>query len=118
LGHPDQALRNWRLACQAADTDVPVISRLLPAADTRGDPRFEETDAVDEPAPPSAPHAASGVYVQDETDADAMPVAAPAPEPPASSPVASVSANTEDDYFDTAPLPVVDMTQTSDHVAC
>lgn len=114
LGHPDQALRNWRLACQAADAEIPVVDRLLPAADTRGDPHF---DAVDDTTPvepaPSAPYAASGVYVQDETDADAIPVAAPAPEPPAA-PAVSGSASSEDEYFDTAPIPGVDMSQTSD----
>jgi HemY protein len=115
LGHPDQALRNWRLACQAADAEIPSVNRLLPAADTRGDPHFNESDDATpvEPAPP-VPHAASGVYVQDETDADVLPVSAPAPEPRAATTSASGSASDEDEYFDTAPIPGVDMSQTSD----
>jgi HemY protein len=114
LGHPDQALRNWRLACQAADAEIPAVNRLLPAADTRGDPHFNETDdTVTAESTPSVPYAASGVYVQDEADAEAIPVSAPAPES-SRAPAASGSASTEDDYFDTAPIPGVDMSQTSD----
>jgi HemY protein len=116
LGHPDQALRNWRLACQAADADMPVVNRLLPAADTDGDPRFDATDVADVAdlvAPPvSAPYGASGVYVQDDT-ADAAPEFVPAPAPASPEPPPT-PAPPEDDYFDTAPIPGVDMSQTSD----
>ncbi|MFC4299635.1 heme biosynthesis HemY N-terminal domain-containing protein [Castellaniella hirudinis] len=117
LGHPEQALRNWRLACQAADDEMPVIARLLPAADTRGDPRFEETTAAADPAPDEQPlatsYAASGVYVQDETGLDAMPISAPPPRAPAAAAVPE-PLSAEDEYFDTAPIPGVDMSQTSD----
>ncbi|CAM5205578.1 HemY protein OS=Castellaniella defragrans OX=75697 GN=HNR28_002318 PE=4 SV=1 [Castellaniella denitrificans] len=117
LGHPDQALRNWRLACQAADAEIPAVDRLLPAADTRGDPRFDEMGEAAEAAPDEPPlatsYAASGVYVQDETDVAADPVSAPPPPGPSAG-APAVSAPTEDEYFDTAPIPGVDMSQTSD----
>ncbi|MGB3275208.1 MAG: heme biosynthesis HemY N-terminal domain-containing protein [Castellaniella sp.] len=117
MGHPDQALRNWRLACQAADNEIPVIARLLPAADTRGDPRFDAAAAAADPTPDAPPlvtsYAASGVYVQDETGADVMPVSAPPPQAPAAA-AAPAHVSAEDEYFDTAPIPGVDMSQTSD----
>ena len=115
LGHPEQALRNWRLACQAADADMPVVDRLLPPADTGSDPRFDTADLGDESllaaTPVTAPYAASGVYVQDETDITPEAVSVAAPIAPAEPPV---QAAPEDEYFDTAPIPGVDMSQTSD----
>ncbi|MFV0283944.1 MAG: heme biosynthesis HemY N-terminal domain-containing protein [Castellaniella sp.] len=116
LGHPEQALRHWRLACQAADAEIPAVNRLLPAADTRGDPRFDETDDTGGSASPDvsqpAPYAASGVYIQDETEATGSRAAEPAPAASAEKP--ADSSPDEDEYFDTAPIPGVDMSQTSD----
>ncbi len=116
LGRPDLALEHWRKASQEAGVAVPAVGRLLPAADTRGDPRFDE--ARQDPLAPQAPEsripeAASGVYVDDgEPSGTPQPVAGP-PEPgTASTPAAKASHG--DDYFDTAPIPGVDMSQTSD----
>ena len=116
LGHPDQAMRNWRLACQAADADMPTVSRLLPAADTRADPRFNAVDDAEpvEPVFSPFPPAASGVYVQDDMDVAPGFVPAPAPPPAAETPASSAVSSPEEDYFDTAPIPGVDMSQTSD----
>ncbi|WP_322994894.1 heme biosynthesis HemY N-terminal domain-containing protein [Castellaniella sp.] len=112
LGHPDQALLYWRRACEAADAEVPTIHRPLPAADTRGDPRFI-ADGLEGSSMVSgaAPIAASGAYLQD-SDEITQPLAV------RSSPVADTSsaahAAPEDEYFDTAPIPGVDMSITSD----
>lgn len=111
LGHPDQALLYWRRACEAADAELPAIHRPLPAADTRGDPQF----VVDQKISPlvvagAIPEAASGAYLQD-ADEDAAPVVA-TPQSTARAAVASVTP--EDEYYDTAPIPGVDMSLTSD----
>ncbi|MGB6008076.1 heme biosynthesis HemY N-terminal domain-containing protein [Castellaniella sp.] len=111
LGHPDQALRHWRQACEAADAELPQIQRPLPAADTRGDPQFlQGLRDVDAP-PPDVPVAASGAYLQDAADEILEAVPAPAAPSSASRPAPSAP---EDDYFDTAPIPGVDMSLTSD----
>ena len=111
LGHPDQALRHWRQACEAADAELPPIQRPLPAADTRGDPQFLQ--GLRETARPSAdaPVAVSGAYLLDAVDESLETVPAPAAPPSAPRPPSSAS---EDDYFDTAPIPGVDMSLTSD----
>ncbi len=115
LGRPEQALHHWRQACEAADATVPTISRLLPAADTRGDPRFDEAiSATAAAAPagvaaPQAPQAASGACVLDDVDSPQT------VGPPASAAAAASPASARDeDYFVTAPIPGVDMSQTSD----
>ncbi|WP_323017563.1 heme biosynthesis HemY N-terminal domain-containing protein [Castellaniella sp.] len=112
LDHPDQALQHWRRACEAADAELPVIQRPLPAADTRGDPQFllNPRDAA-AAASPIAPLAASAAYLQDTGDETLETVSAPAV--PASD-AQPVSSSSEDDYFDTAPIPGVDMSLTSD----
>ncbi|MBV2182068.1 MAG: heme biosynthesis protein HemY [Castellaniella sp.] len=112
LGHPEQALAHWRQACEAADVELPAMHRSLPAADIQGDPSFVEAprDSVDTSA--GAPVAASGAYLQDATDSAPVPVDAPAAPPSATQ--ASQPARPEDDYFDTAPIPGVDMSLTSD----
>jgi HemY protein len=110
LGRPEEALRHWRLACEAADAGIPEIRRMLPAADTRADPRFHATPPVAGMAgDPSAPQAASGVYLPGEVDPTSQPTAVSGP---SASP--ALAQPSEEDYFDTAPIPGVDMSQTSD----
>ncbi|MFT0534005.1 heme biosynthesis HemY N-terminal domain-containing protein [Castellaniella hirudinis] len=111
LGHPDQALAYWRRACEAADAELPLIHRPLPAADTQGDPRFVADSPAESAADAAAlPVAASGAYLQDAEDAASeQPVRQP---PAAAAPPRQAAA--EEDYFDTAPIPGVDMSLTSD----
>ncbi|HET8597577.1 MAG TPA: heme biosynthesis HemY N-terminal domain-containing protein [Castellaniella sp.] len=119
LGHPEQALLHWRAACEAADAELPAIQRPLPAADTRGDPQFlrESRDAAED-ASDGAPDthaamtvAASGAYLLDAAEDDGP---RPADAPRAAAEPAPQIGRAEDDYFDTAPIPGVDMSLTSD----
>ncbi|MGB7398807.1 heme biosynthesis HemY N-terminal domain-containing protein [Castellaniella sp.] len=119
LGHPEQALSHWRKACEAADAELPLIQRPLPAADTRGDPDFIRHEAESfgmlrtegDHQSVQVPEAASGVYLPDSPE-DNRPV--PQVKTDKARPARSVS-GPEDDYFDTAPIPGVDMSLTSDH---
>ncbi|HEX7388364.1 MAG TPA: heme biosynthesis HemY N-terminal domain-containing protein [Castellaniella sp.] len=109
LGRPEQALEHWRRACAAADVDMPEVSRLLPAADTRADPAFV-TEAATPTRVAAAPEAASGAYLDDELDEPVSVVQAPSE---ASAEAAKVEPSPDEEYFDTAPIPGVDMSQTS-----
>lgn len=113
LGHPDRALTHWRRACEAADTEVPAIQRPLPAADTRGDPQFLSNATAPQPPSTATPEAASGVYLPDADEVDDRVAPAARPTPAALMAVPSA----EDEYFDTAPIPGVDMSLTSDRSA-
>jgi len=110
LGREADAMKHWRLASGVAGV-LPVlhISRLLPAADTRGDPTLIDVEAMPPAHPlepdPLAPMAASAADYLDE----APPESAAQPAAPAVQPDAVL-----DEYFDSAPIPGVDMTQTSD----
>jgi HemY protein len=114
LGRPEQALEHWRRACAAADADIPRMPQRLPAADTRSDPPFvANADAgMGRDVPRSAPpEAASGAYLDGELPDAGAPriVEAPREAPPAP----AAASSPEEDYFDTAPIPGVDMSQTS-----
>ncbi|MDN5844493.1 MAG: heme biosynthesis protein HemY [Alcaligenaceae bacterium] len=114
LGRPDRAMQHWRLACAAAGAmPALAVDRLLPAADTRGDPHFVDDDAAGNRTAaqgPTIPEAASAVYAGDEGDALGSALPASPPAPGAASPDQSES----DEYYDSAPIPGVDMSQTSD----
>jgi HemY protein len=116
MGRHDQALVHWRRACMAADVAAPEIPRLLPAADTRADPRFGAAMGSASAASASSPvpEAASGAYLHDA--AEDAPEAAAAPSVPPGPPAASAAVPGEE-YFDTAPIPGVDMSQTSESTA-
>lgn len=111
LGRRDGALAHWRRACEAADVAVVEVLRLLPAADTAADPKF--TGAPDVPgafaAPAARPTAASGAWLQDSADDAPLPAAAPDAAAPA--PLAPAE-EAEEEYFDTAPIPGIDLSQT------
>lgn len=107
LGRTQEAMSHWRLAAGAAGA-LPVIkwNSVLPAADMRADPG--SMDTVGAPKPTiidAAPLAASAVAYLPEDD---LP---PAPE---ASLVSSADPTEDDLYFDSAPIPGVDMSQTSD----
>lgn len=114
LGRAQDAMSHWRLAALAAGS-LPVLhwNSVLPAADTRSDPGAP--DALPDGAPrmseaPSdwvAPVAASAVgYLPEEHGYDA--------DAPAASGLASVEMSEDDLYFDSAPIPGIDLSQTSD----
>lgn len=121
LGRPAQALEHWRKASHETDITVLAIQRLLPAADTRGDPQIDpRPGAPFAPASsaPVAPEAASAATYLDDFDADAPSPSGPPPRPDAApggqSTLPDDASAHGDDYFDTAPIPGVDMSQTSD----
>lgn len=103
LGRPAEALEHWRKACSAADVVVPDVNRLLPPADVRADPRpgvgATAADTVDLPA--------SG-----QAAAGARPRTA-APGRPGTRTTQLQGAPADDEYFDTAPIPGVDLSQTA-----
>ncbi|CAM5401563.1 heme biosynthesis HemY N-terminal domain-containing protein [Eoetvoesiella caeni] len=112
LGRNEDAMKHWRLASSVAGV-LPVLqtSNLLPAADTRGDPTLIDVEAMAEAQPieRTAPMAASAAdYFDSEADANQQAF-------PGMEPVASPRSDAEfDEYFDSAPIPGVDLSQTSD----
>lgn len=122
LGRHAEARRHWRLASEVAGKlPVLTVDRVLPAADTRHDPLLVESgDDIDDikPKMPDVPMpvAASAADVisddlRSHTDVSVQPDAA-------SEPKKLARMQAEDDsiheYFDTAPIPGVDVSQTSD----
>lgn len=112
LGRQDEAIYHWRIAALTAGA-LPVMSpnRLLPAADLKADPTLVDGHLPEAPviADNSRPIAASAV--------DSSVFATSAPKRSVS-PVAaadSVSAPLEhEEYFDSAPIPGVDMDMIAD----
>lgn len=120
LGRSEDAMNHWRLAAGVAGV-LPALpqNHYLPAADTRGDPTLidvevpPETSAVQGvEAPPVAASAAD--YVAE----DHLPAVSPdKPQgaPPSKEVKFAVSDPSGlDEYFDSAPIPGVDVSQTSD----
>lgn len=119
LGRRDDAMKHWRLASGVMGV-LPVLaeSRYLPPADTRHDPTLIDVEVpVDAPqvsAEMDLPVAASAA---DYVPEDSLPEVSPPPPPaPAANEVkSSGSEHVElEEYFDSAPIPGVDVTQTSD----
>src|SRR5690625_2013683 len=114
LGRKDEAFRHWKLAASGAYALPTVeLSRLLPAADTADDPMFFQenirSSAEGEASNPVI-YAASAVgYVEDDALDASRPgtLAEKIPEPDAQDSLL-------DDYFDSAPPPGVDFSQSSD----
>ncbi|OYV42536.1 MAG: heme biosynthesis protein HemY, partial [Burkholderiales bacterium 21-58-4] len=116
LGRSADAMKHWRLASGVAGV-LPVLAanRALPAADTRGDPtliafaNMPETDLLDtnDSVVPQAASAAG--YVPDEAE----PVAVNRAAVDDGLGLKSVEPDF-DEYFDSAPIPGVDLSQTSD----
>lgn len=118
LGRREEAMRHWRLAASVVGV-LPVLarSRHLPAADMRDDPTLIDVEVSPEPGAEAerieAPIAASAAdYVAEES---AQPDVPPDAAIPPNEVKSSGSAHEElDKYFDSAPIPGVDVTQTSD----
>lgn len=122
LGRTDDAMKHWRLAAGVVGA-LPVlpVHKALPAADTRGDPTMVEAGKVggmgfsrDYVVPMAA--SAADFIMDDDTEI---------PEPPAPHDKVPPAGGTEgvvaqkdtsdfDEYFDSAPIPGVDLSQTSD----
>jgi HemY protein len=122
LGRSADAMTHWRLASGVAGV-LPVlpINRALPAADTRGDPTLIDVESLPEAHGvrhvDAAPVAASAADFTDDDVIGSAPFPASPPREPAiatgSSPHSAIDAEL-DEYFDSAPIPGVDLSQTSD----
>jgi len=120
LGRREEAMRHWRLAAGVAGV-LPALPRnhYLPAADMRGDPTLIDVEIQPEPspdAPPAdqAPVAASAAdyVVEEPTPGQAE---GPAGAPPPKEVKFAVSDHSGlEEFFDSAPIPGVDVSQTSD----
>jgi len=122
LGRDVDAMKHWRLASGVAGV-LPMLrtSSLLPAADMRGDPGLVDVESMSDIDPPDPRQgvlpigaSAADYLIDDEADVYAGTHAAA---PPASSVPASDADSDLDEYFDSAPIPGVDVTQTSDRPA-
>lgn len=119
LGRTNEAMQHWRLASGVAGV-LPVLPsrQFLPAADTRDDPTLIDVDHL--PAAKASndftdvPMAASAVGMFDEdhhypeTGLDVK----------AASDTAKIVTSADDgfdEYFDSAPIPGIDLSQTSDN---
>ena len=113
LGRPADAMKHWRLASDVAGS-LPVLAAnpVLPPADTRGDPGPIDGERADSAALRNEPVAASAAdYIVESAAGEAA--APPAPAPVRADPGGAAF----DEYFDSAPIPGVDMSQTSDQPA-
>lgn len=113
LGRQDEAIHHWRIAAIAAGTlPIRAPKRLLPAADLDLDPTLVDGHLPDEPefVDNNLPVAASAV--------DASVFAHTEVEPDLSSQARQHSSTIDEaivePYFDSAPIPGVDVTMTSD----
>lgn len=121
LGRPADAMTHWRLASGVAGV-LPVlpVSRALPAADTRGDPTLIDVESLPEAHVPKQvpmPVGASAADFMGDDMAGSVPSPAqpPVQQPASADPSpAAASGGDLDEYFDSAPIPGVDLSQTSD----
>lgn len=122
LGRKGDAMKHWRLASGVAGV-LPVLAtnRSLPAADTRSDPTlidvedFPQAQVLHQVDTPVAASAA------DFDDYDFVPSPSPHAAVERPGPVGASTGTAKrheegeiDEYFDSAPIPGVDLTQTSD----
>ncbi|HEY9279285.1 MAG TPA: heme biosynthesis HemY N-terminal domain-containing protein [Eoetvoesiella sp.] len=118
LGRQSDAMKHWRLASGVAGV-LPVLpmNQWLPAADTRGDPTLIDVEAMPEAHPigpdPLAPLAASAADFDIDTSLEPGPAYVPPPVKQNPQKAAPDDASL-DEYFDSAPIPGVDLSQTSD----
>ena len=115
LGRADDARKYWRLASGVTGL-LPALqsSSVLPAADTRADPErlaADDLDAVNPVAETASavPQAASAADYFDETTTLPAGKSVSRPEGRPAAPITEF-----DEYFDSAPIPGVDVSQTSD----
>lgn len=116
LGRRDDALQHWRLGAEVSG-ELPVLTagRALPSAETQHDPSAIDTGEQTEQPASIIPDAASAADVI----SDDLRTPSAAVVEPTSGSRRSMSQAPEDpahEYFDSAPIPGVDVTQTSDTV--
>ena len=120
LGRPEDAMKHWRLAAGVVGV-LPVLpqNRYLPAADMRGDPTLVDVEQPDAAAaadkladPPVAASAAD--YVVDDPGATGAAVSRPGATSSKEVELAVSDGSGLDELFDSAPIPGVDVSQTSD----
>lgn len=120
LGRPEDAMKHWRLAAGVVGV-LPVLpqNRYLPAADMRGDPTLVDVEQPDAAAaadkladPPVAASAAD--YVADDAGATGAAVSRPGATSSKEVELAVSDGSGLDELFDSAPIPGVDVSQTSD----
>jgi len=110
LGQTAQALHHWRLAA-GVEAAMPSHPSVLPAADTRDDPGSLDGEADIDARHAPLPQAASAADYLDEDSRGQTPARTNAD----ANGQTSLEAGTEDDlYFDSAVIPGVDLSQTSD----
>lgn len=117
LGRKQDAMKHWRLASKVAGA-LPVLPArtALPAADTRDDPTLIDADSLPDTdiieSQDVIPVAASAAdfLSDDESYSATKPKVVERPEG-AKDPVT----DSFDEYFDSAPIPGVDLSQTSDN---
>lgn len=117
LGRRDDALHHWRQGAAYSGT-LPQLTaeRVLPSADTRNDPSPAEHDEPVAAETALIPPAASAAdIVSDDMRQSAAGQTAADAASGSVSPARKLQADDSlDEYFDTAPIPGVDVTQTSD----
>lgn len=110
LGRQDEAIYHWRLAAQTAGA-LPIMppSQLLPAAELHADPTLVDGHLLEEPTiiDSSRPVAASAVDASVFESATKKTVVI-------TETVETDPVSEHEQYFDTAPIPGVDVTMTSD----
>lgn len=122
LGRHAEARRHWRLASDVAGKlPALMVDRMLPAADTKHDPLLVEVDEDRDdggsvPAEVSMPPAASAAdVVSDDLRSPSGLSSRTATRAAKKAPRASSDDDSIHEYFDSAPIPGVDVSQTSDH---
>ncbi|TEA77284.1 heme biosynthesis HemY N-terminal domain-containing protein [Allopusillimonas ginsengisoli] len=123
LGRTGDAMKHWRLAAGVAGTMpvLPAINRYLPAADVRNDPTLvdagmvQQTQVLRDMPPPMAASAADFFDADGGGVESAGPPASAATASAASGNVAAAGDNAGlDEYFDSAPIPGVDLSEATD----
>lgn len=115
LGRAGDAMKHWRLASGVAGV-LPVLAsgKPLPAADTRSDPTLIDVESIPEPRVDAS---ATGIMPVAASAADYSHDDSPEPAAPRESPQAASPDSDGYEYFDSAPIPGVDVSQTSDRTS-
>ncbi|MYN11974.1 heme biosynthesis protein HemY [Pusillimonas sp. TS35] len=125
LGRTGDAMKHWRRAAGVAGAlpVLPDIHRALPAADTHNDPLLVDADPLQSPSVTQDVHVPVAASAADFFDSDYAAVQPAEPPLPGSAATASASSGAPapqgdnsglDEYFDSAPIPGVDLSEAPD----